>query len=120
MSESTAPRALLFDMDGTLLETEQHWGEAMHALARRLGGEMSEPARQRTVGTSMRTALGILYADIGVTRTEAQCAADSRWVEDTVADLLTGPLSWRPGARELLTEARDAALPTALVTTTPV
>src|SRR3712207_7745719 len=39
--------------------------------------------------------------------------------EDTVAELLTGPLTWRPGARELLTEARAAALPTALVTTTP-
>ena len=119
MSEHTAPRALLFDMDGTLVETEQHWGEAMFALARRLGGEMSEAARERTVGTSMRTALGVLYADTGVTRTETEFAADSQWVEDAVADLLTGPLTWRPGARELLTEARDAALPTALVTTTP-
>ena len=113
------PAALLFDMDGTLVETEQHWGEAMFALARRLGGEMSAEARERTVGTSMATALGILYADLGVTRSEADARADARWIEDTVADLLTGPLTWRPGARGLLTEARGAALPTALVTTTP-
>jgi HAD superfamily hydrolase (TIGR01509 family) len=105
--------AVLFDMDGTLVETEQHWGTAMFALARRLGGEMSAEARERTVGTSMATALGILYADVGVAR------ADARWIEDTVAGLLTGPLTWRPGARELLLEARHAALPTALVTTTP-
>ena len=119
MSEHTGPRALLSDMDGTLVETEQHWGEAMFALARRLGGQMSAAARERTVGTSMATALGILYADLGVTRSEAEARADARWIEDVVADLLTGPLTWRPGARELLTEARDAALPTALVTTTP-
>ncbi|TFV62541.1 HAD family phosphatase [Geodermatophilus sp. DF01-2] len=106
-------------MDGTLVETEQHWGEAMFALARRLGGEMSPEARERTVGTSMRTSLGILYADLGVSRGEAEMRADGRWIEDAVADLLTGPVTWRPGARELLTEARDAALPTALVTTTP-
>jgi HAD superfamily hydrolase (TIGR01509 family) len=111
--------AVLFDMDGTLVETEQHWGTAMFALARRLGGKMSAEARERTVGTSMATALGILYADVGVTRTEAEARADARWIEDTVAGLLTGPLTWRPGARELLLEARHAALPTALVTTTP-
>jgi HAD superfamily hydrolase (TIGR01509 family) len=111
--------AVLFDMDGTLVETEQHWGTAMFALARRLGGEMSAEARERTVGTSMATALGILYADVGVTRTGAEARADARWIEDTVAGLLTGPLTWRPGARELLLEARHAALPTALVTTTP-
>lgn len=112
-------QALLFDMDGTLVETEQHWGAAMFALARRLGGEMSAQARERTVGTSMTTALGVLYADVGATRSEAEARADARWIEDTVAELLTGPLTWRPGARELLTEARAAALPTALVTTTP-
>ncbi|WNV77774.1 HAD family phosphatase [Geodermatophilus sp. DSM 44513] len=123
MSLDVRPRcllqAVLFDMDGTLVETEQHWGAALFALARRLGGEMSAAAREQTVGTSMRTSMGVLYADLGLTRTEAELVADSRWVEDAVAEMLAGPLDWRPGARELLTEARDAALPTALVTTTP-
>ncbi|WP_245820922.1 HAD family hydrolase [Geodermatophilus pulveris] len=123
MSVDVRPRcllqAVLFDMDGTLVETEQHWGEALFALARRLGGEMSAAARERTVGTSMRTSMGVLYADLGISRTEAELAADSRWVVDAVAEMLAGPLHWRPGARELLAEARDAALPTALVTTTP-
>ena len=50
----TAPtlRAVLFDMDGTLVETEQLWGEAMLELADRLGGRMSDEARAATVGTS--------------------------------------------------------------------
>ena len=112
-------QAVLFDMDGTLVETEQYWGEAMFALARQLGGEMSEAARERTVGTSLRTSLGILYADLGITDREDQFPADARWVEDRTAELLTGGVHWRPGARELLTDVRHAAVPTALVTTTP-
>jgi HAD superfamily hydrolase (TIGR01509 family) len=114
----TTPRAVLFDMDGTLVETEQHWGTALFALARRLGGELSATAREATVGTSMRTALDVLYTDLGLGR-ESEWQADAAWVEDTVAGLLAQEVPWRPGARELLTEIRAAAVPAALVTTTP-
>jgi HAD superfamily hydrolase (TIGR01509 family) len=102
------------------VETEQYWGEAMFALAGRLGGRLSGTARERTVGTSMRFAMDVLYTDLGITRTERQFRADVRWIEDTTAELMTaGGVAWRPGARELLTEVRDSGLPTALVTTTP-
>ncbi|HLM03608.1 MAG TPA: HAD hydrolase-like protein, partial [Blastococcus sp.] len=77
--------AVLFDMDGTLVETEQLWGEALFALAGRLGGRMSEEARQRTVGTSMSVSMRILYDDLGLTRSDRQLRADARWVEDETA-----------------------------------
>jgi HAD superfamily hydrolase (TIGR01509 family) len=113
-------QAVLFDMDGTLVETEQYWGTAMFALAERLGGRMSEAARERTVGTSMRFAMDVLYADLGITRSERQFRADVRWIEDTTAELMTaGGISWRPGAAELLSETRAGSPRTALVTTTP-
>jgi HAD superfamily hydrolase (TIGR01509 family) len=113
-------QAVLFDMDGTLVETEELWGEAMAALARQLGGKLSAGARERTVGTSMRVAMGILYADLGVQRSETELQDDARWVEDATAALMTSRgMPWRPGARELLTEVRAAGLATALVTTTP-
>ena len=112
--------AVLFDMDGTLVETEQYWGEAMSALARELGGTMSAAARERTVGTSMRVAMGILYADLGVVRDQTELLADIRWVEERTAELMTaGGIAWRPGARELLLSVREAGVPRALVTTTP-
>ncbi|WP_448628689.1 HAD family hydrolase [Geodermatophilus sp. URMC 64] len=111
--------AVLFDMDGTLVETEETWGDALAALARRHGGEVTPAARSATVGTSMPVALGILYADLGVEADDEQLVADTLWVEDLMVELLERDLSWRPGARELLAEVRDAGLPTALVTTTP-
>jgi HAD superfamily hydrolase (TIGR01509 family) len=111
--------AVLFDMDGTLVETEESWGEALAALARRQGGEVSPAARRATVGTSMPVALGILYADLGLPADEERLAADSAWVLDRMVELLAGDLDWQPGARELLAEVRGAGVPTALVTTTP-
>ena len=109
--------AVLFDMDGTLVATEHHWGAALSGLAQRLGGRLGDAAREATVGTSMRTALGIVYADLGLDRA-AHWEADAALVEDAVAGLLAQEVTWRPGARELLTQVRAAALPTALVTST--
>lgn len=112
-------RAVLFDMDGTLVQTEEYWGEALFELAAALGGRMSAEARASTVGTSMRRAMGVLYADVGVVRTEAELQADAHWVEERVAELMGAGIPWRPGARELVASVRAAGLRTALVTTTP-
>ncbi|RBY87661.1 HAD family phosphatase [Blastococcus sp. TF02A-30] len=111
-------RAVLFDMDGTLVETEEYWGEAMFALAARLGGRMSAEARARTVGSSMAVSMGILYADLGVVRTPEEQAEDIAGIESAVADMMARSVRWQPGARELLAAVRAAGLRTALVTTT--
>ena len=113
-------QAVLFDMDGTLVETEELWGEAMDALAGQLGGAFSAAGREQTVGTSMQVAMGILYADLGLDPAAQDAAAHARWVEDETAALMAfRGIPWRPGARELLTAVRGVGLATALVTTTP-
>src|SRR3954471_22843658 len=89
------PSAVLFDMDGTLVETEETWGEALAALARRHGGGAAPAAPAATVGTSRPTALGILYADLGLDADDAQLVADIGWVEDLMVELLAADLEWQ-------------------------
>ena len=119
MSAPARLRAVLFDMDGTLVQTEEYWGEAMFELADHLGGRMSDEARAETVGTSMRTSMRVLYADLGVVRSEEQLLADAAWVEVRTAELMSAGIPWRPGAADLLRAVVDAGLGSALVTTTP-
>src|SRR2546430_2175383 len=49
--------AVLFDMDGTLVDSEKVWDVGLRELARRYGGELSAPARTRMIGTSMAESM---------------------------------------------------------------
>jgi HAD superfamily hydrolase (TIGR01509 family) len=108
--------AVLFDMDGTLVDSEKVWDVGLRELARRYGGELSTPARTRMVGTSMAESMDILHTDIGQPWRDPE--ASVTWLENRVRELFAEGLSWRPGARELLTAVRAAGVPTALVTAT--
>jgi HAD superfamily hydrolase (TIGR01509 family) len=114
----TALAAVLFDLDGTLVESEDLWGDALAGLARLLGGALSPAGRAATVGRSMPDALRIVYADLGMADGRERLADDGAWVEDRMAELFATDLRWRPGARDLVTAVSEAGLPTAVVTTT--
>ena len=66
----------------------------------------------------MRDGMALLYADVGVIRSEDQRRADIRWVEDAMLEVLGGEITWRPGAPELLARVRAAGPAIGLVTST--
>jgi HAD superfamily hydrolase (TIGR01509 family) len=112
----THPAAVLFDMDGTLIDTEKLWDVALHELARRYGATLSPAGRRSMIGTDMPTTLGLLAADLGqpdLDRSEA-----GAWLNARVAKLFVSEIQWRPGATALLAATRAAGIPTALVTST--
>jgi len=109
------PAGVLFDMDGTLVDSEKVWSVGLDELAAHLGGELSDAARRAMVGTNMAQSMAILHDDVGVVADPAQSV---RWLEERVAELFAGGLVWRPGAADLLAAVRAAGIPTALVTAT--
>jgi len=108
--------AVLFDMDGTLIESEQLWAISLQKLATEYGGQLSDAARVAMVGTDMPTSMQIFHDDLGRADLDHALGA-ARLVELTEA-LFAAGLPWRPGALALLTAVRAAGIPTALVTST--
>ncbi|MGI8694243.1 MAG: HAD family hydrolase [Geodermatophilaceae bacterium] len=109
-------RAVLWDMDGTLLDSEKLWDVSLQEFAAKLGGVLSDGAREAMVGTSMAVSMDIFYADLGLTGRDS--AADAAWLDVRTGELFAEGLLWQPGARELLLAVRRAGLRTALVTST--
>jgi HAD superfamily hydrolase (TIGR01509 family) len=109
-------RAVLFDMDGTLVDSEPVWDDALRAVARWLGGELSAEARKATLGTNVPVSVRIVHADVG--RPDADPELSARKLVQEAASRFAAGLTWRPGARELLASVRAAGVPIALVTNT--
>jgi HAD superfamily hydrolase (TIGR01509 family) len=108
--------AVLFDMDGTLTDSEPVWDESLRVLARWLGGELSDRARRATIGTNVPVSVEIVHRDVG--RTDADPVRSGEKLLAEAGARFAAGLVWRPGARELVDAVRAAGIPTALVTNT--
>lgn len=108
------PSAVLWDMDGTIIDTEPYWIAAEIALATRDGGQWTHEDGLTLIGQAIPTSARILRERAGVQGS----------IEEIVDDLirLVGEqlrehgAPWQPGARELLGQLHDAGIPCALVT----
>ncbi|MBO1269080.1 HAD family hydrolase [Arthrobacter cavernae] len=113
-SSATQPflKAALWDMDGTLVDTEPYWIAAEHALVEAHGGRWSHEQAMQLVGQSLLHSAGILQ-QAGV-RMEARDIIDLLSAE--VIRQVRTEVPWRPGARELLDDLHGAGVRCALVT----
>lgn len=107
------PAAVLWDLDGTLVDTEPLWIASEHALVEKHGGTWTEADSLTLVGSDLLAAAAYIQRKGNVPMTPAQI------VEHMVGEVLAGvrkAVDWRPGARELLSALRAADVPCALVT----
>ena len=107
------PAAVLWDMDGTIGDTEPLWLRAETDLVESYGGTWSHEQALQLVGSGLFDSASILIA-AGVQLTPIEVIHHLTGL--VTQALREQGLPWRPGARELLSELRDAGIPTALVT----
>jgi HAD superfamily hydrolase (TIGR01509 family) len=114
-----SPAAVLWDLDGTLLDSEKLWDIPLYEFTEKLGGQLSIETRQAMVGTNVLVTMILLYAEVGITEpTEEQLADGAAWIERRMTEVFRQDLPWRPGAEDALATVRAAGLPMALVTST--
>lgn len=117
-SDRTLPAAVLWDMDGTLLDSERLWDIAVEDLCADLGFEMTSELRESTLGNSMTDALAKIFDAAGIPVAERDHPRTERWLLDRVHELFADDLPWRPGAVAALELIAAAGIPMALVTNT--
>ena len=111
-------RAVLFDMDGTLVDSEKLWDISLAALYDHHGGRLSPEVRESMVGGSADDTIRTVYTDLGLEQDPAAMAESNRWLHDYTAELFDEGLPWCYGARELLEALAAEGTPMALVTNT--
>ncbi|GAA5013593.1 HAD family phosphatase [Kitasatospora paranensis] len=110
------PAAVLFDMDGTLVDTEHLWWQAAAELAAELDLTLTEADLPEVLGRAVEHTAAHLHRTSGTGRDEDDLVAA---LNDSFAGKVAGRAVPRPGALALLAELRAAAVPTALVSASP-
>ncbi|WP_171784603.1 HAD family hydrolase [Isoptericola halotolerans] len=106
------PAAVLWDMDGTLVDTEPYWIAAEHELVAAHGGTWTHAQALQLVGNPLEVSAAVLR-DAGVDLPVAEIVT---WLLTRVTAQVNDGVPWRPGARELLAALDEAGVPCALVT----
>lgn len=105
-------KAVLWDMDGTLVDTEPYWIAAEIGLVSEHGGHWDVEKAMGLVGNALESSAAVLQ-DAGVQLSVREIVDH---LSHSVIASVRKELPWRPGARELLAELHGRGVRCALVT----
>lgn len=107
--------AVLFDMDGLLVDSERLWYETEAEIMAGLGGTWGPEDQETLVGGSIGRTVAYMLGRTGPVMSPEEVA---RRLLDGMTERLRANVPLMPGAKELLDEVREAGVPSALVSST--
>jgi HAD superfamily hydrolase (TIGR01509 family) len=110
------PAAVLFDLDGLLVDSEPLWTIAEQRVAEGLGGVFTPHLKAGMIGKRLDLAVGILLDGLDTPQARAaDPAAIGQRLLDEMVTLLAAGAPVQPGAEKLLDELAAAGVPLAVV-----
>src|SRR3954471_4529811 len=91
------PDAVIFDLDGLLLESEQVWNASKHRLTEERGGRWKDEAERAMLGMSSPEWSRYMHDELGLTLSPAEISAE---VVELVEESYREELPLLPGADE--------------------
>jgi HAD superfamily hydrolase (TIGR01509 family) len=106
------PEAILWDMDGTIVDTENYWITAELELVELFGGSWTHEDGIKVIGIGLPESAAILQTHgVNLSIDEIVQALTNRVLEQ-----LEVSVPWRPGAVELMHQFHAQGIPQAMVT----
>lgn len=116
MSSSLQRQAIIFDMDGLLVDTEPVWEEAETEVMESLGVKVDPDVRSRLVGLRNDEFLGQMRQIYNI---QISSEALQNAVLERMLELVPEKAEPKPGAVEMLRFTQDYAIPVAIASSSP-
>lgn len=114
MIEQAPPRAVLFDLDGTVLDTEKLAHRCFHQACADVGWQVDDGLYLQCVGTTYQATAQILREDLGHHFPLEEMR--QRWGVHYRRYIEKQPVAIKPGIEDLLRYLRCQSIPMAVVT----
>lgn len=111
------PQAVIFDMDGLLVDSEPVWAVAESAMMQARGIQTDPEVQRSLVGLRMRDFLGGMCRAYGMTTSIDELAAD---ITGRMIDMIPERVVPRPGAVELLAYLEARRIPCVIASSSPM
>ena len=108
------PKALLLDLDGTLLESEKLWFIAEQRLMGRYGHSWTVQDQRHCIGGPLSRVAD--YMELQINGAQPASIIGAELLREVGSLFASEPIEWRPGAQALVMQAHKLQIPTVIVT----